>query len=161
MKAIIITGTPGTGKSKLAAALSKITGARHIRVGQLIKKEHLSEGYDPAKKCQVVDEKKLAAWLAKLIDSSERKLIIDSHLAHYIDRKHVELCIVTRCSLKELAKRLAKRGYGKQKIKDNLEAEIFQVCLDEAREKGHKLMILDTTAEKPALLARKVVKVLK
>ena len=32
-----------------------------------------------------------------------------------------------------------------KKIKDNLEAEIFNVCFEEAKEKGHKILIDDTT----------------
>jgi adenylate kinase len=55
------------------------------------------------------------------------------------------LCIVTKCNLKELEKRLKKRGYNKAKIRENLDCEIFDVCLNEAMKKGHKIKIFDTT----------------
>jgi broad-specificity NMP kinase len=40
---------------------------------------------------------------------------------------------------------LKKRRYGKNKVKENVECEIFDVCLNEAKEKGHKILVIDTT----------------
>lgn len=47
--------------------------------------------------------------------------------------------------MKELKRRLKKRGYHKEKIEENLECEIMDVCLEEAREKGHEPLELDGT----------------
>jgi len=55
------------------------------------------------------------------------------------------LCIVTKCDLKKLESRLKKRKYSQSKIRENLDAEIFDVCLNEAKENGHKIMVVDTT----------------
>jgi adenylate kinase len=63
-----------------------------------------------------------------------------------LPKKYVDLCIVTKCGLKTLEKRLKKRGYKKQKIRENLDCEIFDICLNEAKEKGHNIKIIDTTA---------------
>ena len=58
----------------------------------------------------------------------------------------VDLCIVLTCSnLKELEKRLKKRKYSKAKIRENLDAEIFQTCLMGAKEGGHKVVVVDTS----------------
>jgi broad-specificity NMP kinase len=46
--------------------------------------------------------------------------------------------------LKKLKKRLEKRNYSKSKIRENLDAEIFDVCLVEAKEKGHKIKVIET-----------------
>ena len=43
---------------------------------------------------------------------------------------------------KLLEKRLKKRGYDKQKIKDNLEAEIFDTSLDEAYRNKHNIIVI-------------------
>ncbi len=45
-----------------------------------------------------------------------------------------DLVIVLRASTDKLYTRLEKRGYPEKKLKENVEAEIMQVCLDEARE---------------------------
>ena len=80
-------------------------------------------------------------WRAKAL----KGIIIDSHLSHYLPKKYVDLCVITKCSLKTLEKRLKKKKYSKEKIKENLECEIFDVCLNEAKEAGHKILVVDTT----------------
>jgi adenylate kinase len=59
--------------------------------------------------------------------------------------KYADLCIVTHCDLKTLQQRLGRRCYNKKKIRENLDAEIFDVCLVEAIEQGHKTITFDTT----------------
>lgn len=166
MKVIIVTGTPCTGKTTIAKNL-----ARYLRVSELatsslahksrlnflyldvnkiIKKYNLIEEYDKKRKCNVVDEKKLVKILIRKIKNlrSKRKffgIIIDSHLSHFLSKKYVDLCIVTKCNLKVLQKRLKKRGYNKDKIRENLDCEIFDVCYNEAVEMGHEVIVVDTT----------------
>jgi adenylate kinase len=72
-------------------------------------------------------------------------IIIDSHLSHYLPKKYVDLCIVTKCNLKVLKNRLKKKKYSKDKIRENLDTEIFDVCLNEAKENRHKIIVMDTT----------------
>ena len=69
-------------------------------------------------------------------------LVIDSHLAHYLPRKYVDLVIVTKNTLKKLKQRLAKRKYPKLKIKENMEAEIFDTSLTESQELKHKIKVV-------------------
>ena len=71
-------------------------------------------------------------------------IIIDSHLSHYLPNKYVDLCVVTKCDLKVLEKRLKKKEYSKEKIRENLDTEIFDICLNEAKESNHKIMIVNT-----------------
>ncbi len=71
-------------------------------------------------------------------------IIIDSHLSHYLPRKYVDFCIVTKCDIKELNKRLKKKKFHQNKIMENIQAEIFNVCLNEARERKHKIITVDT-----------------
>jgi adenylate kinase len=61
--------------------------------------------------------------------------------------KYVDLCYVTKCDLKTLKKRLEKRRYSKEKIRENLDAEILDVCLIEALENKHKVKVINTTKE--------------
>lgn len=146
MKTIIVTGTPGTGKTSLAKKLSKKLSYDYIDVNRIIKQNKLKEGYDRKKKCYIIDTKKLTKSLTKIIKNAANNLIIDSHLSHYLPKKHVDLCIVTKCNLKQLKKRLeSKKGYPKAKVRENLDCEIFDICLNEAREAGHKVIVIDTT----------------
>lgn len=142
---IIVTGTPGTGKTTFAKRLAKSKGYKYIDVNKIVKKYGLSEGYDQKRKTKIIDEKKLAKVLEKIIKDARKKkekLVIDSHLSHYIAPRYVDLCIVTKCSLKELEKRLKKKGYSKAKINENIECEIMDICLNEAMEFGYKVRVV-------------------
>lgn len=74
-------------------------------------------------------------------------IIIDSHLSHYLPRKYVDFCIVTKCDIKELNKRLKKKKFHKNKIQENLQAEIFDVCHNEALERKHNVVVINTTKD--------------
>lgn len=143
MKVVVISGTPGVGKSVLAKGLVRLG---FVRLDVSKHYDEISIGYDKVKKCYDVDLKKFER-LVKRLNTSE-KLVIDSHVAHLLPKKLVDLCIVLVCSdLKELEKRLVKRKYSKEKIKENLDAEIFQVCVVEAKEKGHKVVVVDVAGK--------------
>ncbi len=144
-KVIIVTGTPSTGKTTVAKKLAKSINAEYIDVNKLIRKHKLSVGYDRKRRSRIIDIDKLTKVLENLIKNSKKDLVIDSHLSHYLDSKLVHLCLVTKCDLKTLRKRLEKRGYHKSKVRENLDVEIFDVCLMEALALGHKVEVVDTT----------------
>ncbi|MBD3313002.1 AAA family ATPase [Candidatus Woesearchaeota archaeon] len=144
---VIVTGTPGTGKTTIAKKLARKHNLDYIDVNDIVKEHKLSEGYDRKRKTRIVDEKKLAKILESIIKQARkerRRLIIDSHMSHCIDPKLVDLCIVTRTSLRKLANRLKRKGYHKAKIEENLECEIMDIILEEAKHAGHKVKVVET-----------------
>lgn len=145
MKAIIVTGSVCTGKTTYAKKLAKEKKWNYINVGDIIDEYKLSKRYDKKLDCKVVDVKDLVKVLIKLIKESKKKLVIDGHLSHYIPKKYVEKCIVMRCDISKLKKRLEKRKYSKFKIRQNLDVEIFDLILEEAKELGHKIKVVDTS----------------
>jgi len=150
MKIITITGSVGTGKTTLAKKLCNKFLLGYIDVNKIIGKYRIAEGYDLKRKSKIVDVGKLSKALIKEINNIQKTkakngIVIDSHLSHYLPKRYVDLCIVTKCDLKELRKRLKKRKYDENKIRENLDAEIFDVCLNEAKENGHKVIVIDTT----------------
>jgi adenylate kinase len=140
-KVIVITGTPGVGKTTLAKYVAKRLQYSRFDLHKFY--PEISTGYDKKKKCYTVDVKKLEKIVKR--EKSKSNLVIDSHIVHLLPKRLVNVCIVVVCSnLKKLQKRLKKRGYGKAKVRENLDAEIFQVCLQEAREQGHKVIVVDS-----------------
>lgn len=144
---IIVTGCPATGKTIIAKKIAKEKKLKYIDVNQLIKENRLYSYYDKKDKSYVVDIKKLNRFLINFI-KKDKNLVFDSHLSHYLSSKYVNECIVTKCNLKELKKRLEKRKYSKEKIRNNLDCEIFDVCRIEALENNHKVRIVDTSSKK-------------
>lgn len=141
---IICSGVPCTGKTFISKLIAKKYKLKYIDVNKLIKENKLYDSYNKKLKTYEISIKKLNKFLIKLI-KKEKNLIIDSHLSHYLPKKYVDLCIITKCDLKTLKKRLEKRKYSKEKIRENLDAEIFDVCLNEAERKGYRIKIIDTT----------------
>lgn len=143
-KIIIVTGTPGTGKTVLAKKLANLLNFTYIDINLIIKSKKLNLNYDKKRSTYVININKLNRILIDLIKNSNRSLIIDSHLSHCLPNKLVNLCIVTKCNLKVLVKRLKKRKYNFNKIRENMDSEIFDICLNEAVEDKHNVMIIDT-----------------
>ena len=163
---LLVTGTPGTGKTTLAKKLSLLLNYAYFDVNSFAKKAHIYASYDKKRQTYVVDASKLARRLIKVREkalkapkTAKNGIIFDSHLSHYLPPKYADLCIVTRCSLKTLQQRLKRKGYSKAKVRENLDAEVFDTCLIEAKETGHKFVVFDTTAAKNSdvrALARKI-----
>ena len=98
-----------------------------------------------------IEKHSLNKTLNKRIEIKYKKIkkyngiIIDSHLSHYLPKEYVDFCVVTKCGIKELNKRLQRKGFSKSKVQENLQAEIFDICLNEAKEQKHKIIVVDTT----------------
>jgi len=144
-RVVIVTGTPGTGKTTLARRLAKALKCGYVDVNKVVEEEGLREGYDRGRKTFIVDEGRLAKAIEKRIRSAKVGMVIDSHMSHMVSPSLVDSCLVTTCGLKTLDRRLRKKGYGRAKVDENVQAEIFDTCAQEARELGHKPVMIDTT----------------
>lgn len=145
MKVIVVSGSVASGKTFLAKRIAKEKGYKYLDVKAVIRKSKVTLGYDRKMRSKIIDINKLNKALIKIIRNSKQSLVIDSHLSHHLPKKYVDLCIITKCSLKTLKKRLQKRKYSRDKVRVNLDAEIFDVCLVEAKELGHKIKVVDMT----------------
>ncbi len=56
---IIITGTPGVGKTSHAEVLAQRTGMRHLSINQVVKERECHDGWDAEYQSWVVDEDKV------------------------------------------------------------------------------------------------------
>ncbi|KAI0704931.1 AAA domain-containing protein [Cytidiella melzeri] len=130
---IVITGTPGTGKTTHAQLLAEESPVplKHINVGELVKENNLYEEYDAEWQSYTVDEDKLLDELEPL--ASQGGIILDWHTCEIFPERWPDLVVVLRCDHTKLWERLEKRNYPLKKIQENNEAEIMEVVLDEAR----------------------------
>jgi adenylate kinase len=136
---VSITGTPGTGKSTVGAAL-RSRGRTVVEVGDLVLEHHLYEGVDQERDSLEVDPEVLAEQVPTLLPSGD--VVLVGHLSHLIP---VDLIVVLRCRPSVLEKRLLSRGWPPAKVRENRDAEALDVILVEAVESGTGTVEIDTT----------------
>ncbi|KAI5850909.1 AAA domain-containing protein [Tricharina praecox] len=142
---IIITGTPGVGKSSHCESLAEATGLTHLSVNQVVKEKACHEGYDDELQTWIVDED-------KLLDEIEPQLelggnIIDWHVCEVFPERLVDLVVVLRVDSQLLYDRLKARNYPEQKLQENLDSEIMQVILEEARESYSPEIVIELRSD--------------
>ncbi len=146
---VALTGTPGTGKTTIARGLGGL-GLRVIDLGAFAAAHGLSE---PTADGDIVD---LEAFAGKLPSRPGETILIEGHLSHLLP---VGLAIVLRCNPEVLRRRLAERGWPKEKIEENVEAEAIDVILLEALERCNDVREVDTTAVTPAEITETVAEI--
>ncbi len=75
IKIILITGTPGTGKTTLAKKIKTTLKNYEVKIYNVKKeaeKQNLIEGYDEKRKSKIIDEKKIDSLLKKIIKEEEK-----------------------------------------------------------------------------------------
>jgi len=143
---VVITGTPGVGKTVHCEQLAQETGLRHLSINQIAKQRECHEGFDEELKSYIVDEDKLLDTIEA--DVMNGGCLIDWHVCDLFPKSWIDLVVVLRCpSTSILYDRLSTRGYSDRKLQENLDAEIFEVLLDEARSSYDEEIVVDLTSE--------------
>ncbi|KAL9228166.1 hypothetical protein vseg_003776 [Gypsophila vaccaria] len=132
MPNILITGTPGTGKTTMATALAEATQLRHVNIGDLVREKNLHDGWDAKFDCHVINEDLVCDELEDPME--EGGVIVDYHGCDFFPERWFDRVVVLQTENSLLYDRLAKRGYTGSKLSNNIECEIFQVLLEEAKE---------------------------
>lgn len=138
-KAILVSGTPGTGKTRVAKGIAKHYDYKYLHIGE--HEEYVTAEID----IKIIDVEQMIKWLKIQQKRESKPLVVDSHLSHYFPPELSRICIITRCDPSELKTRLKKRDYPEEKIRINLEAEAMDLILQEALAEGHKVHEVDTT----------------
>ncbi|MBI5253662.1 MAG: adenylate kinase family protein [Euryarchaeota archaeon] len=149
---IIITGTPGTGKTTTANFLSSKINCRCIRISEFA--DEACTGVEGNSK--IIDVKKLSKKIKKIIQGDA---IIEGHLSHLLGIG--DIVIVLRTNPKILKQRLLKQGFKGEKLRENLEAEALDVCLIESLERHSHVYEIDTSEKTPETIVKDVLRILK
>jgi len=160
---ILITGVPGVGKTTVSEALARELDGTHIELSKLAFQENLVTEKDALRDTAVIDQKAMRRRLATLIDESERPLIIDGHYAtDLVDRKTADHVFVLRRSPWTLKAVLKSRGYGREKVRENVEAELLGVVLEDAlrTQENRKICEVDTTGKGTMDVVREILDVI-
>lgn len=159
--AVLVTGTPGTGKTTTSRLLARELRASYLDPRSLLRHKGIDYVYDRNRRTLVVSLKRLRNALCKRAARVDHGLVIDSHIALETDvQPRLVRAIVLRCDPLVLERRLERKRWSKSKIGENLLAEILDVCLwDAVKAYGwNRVLEIDTTRESPRHVVQRVMK---
>lgn len=135
---ILITGTPGTGKTSLASLLVQELEEdhfEHIEVGKVVKEQRFYTAYDAEFDTHTIeedDEDRLLDYLEPILVKGGNH-IVDYHSSELFPERWFQLVVVLHASTEAHYDRLMARKYNDAKRDENVEAEIQCICEEEAR----------------------------
>ncbi|KAL8283664.1 hypothetical protein RQP46_005459 [Phenoliferia psychrophenolica] len=163
---ILITGTPGTGKTTHATQLLEALQAlpledgrvwEHVNVGDFVKEKECHSGYNDEWQSWDVDEDKLLDELE--IVQKPGGQILDWHTCDIFPERWIDLVVVLRCDHALLWTRLEKRAYALPKIQENNTAEIMEVVLEDARASYAEEIVVELRSESPEEVEENVARI--
>jgi adenylate kinase len=110
---------------------------KHICVGDVIKENKCYDGRDEELDSYILNEDELLDAMELLLETAAEEgvgIVADFHACELFPERWFDLILVLRCKTDVLFDRLTGRGYSEKKRSENMECEIMQVILEEARE---------------------------
>jgi adenylate kinase len=125
---IVVIGTPGSGKTRVAKLIAESLGCRYLNVGELSLEKGYVLGRDEERGSYIIDEERVREELSRIEDT----IVVETISPYAIPQDKVSLVIVVRCRPSILLERLREREYSKSKIRENLEYEAIDGPLFDA-----------------------------
>lgn len=144
---ISLTGTPGTGKTSVSEKLEK-KGYKVVNLNNLCKEKNFFEGFDQKRDSKIINIEKLDDYISENLSVGETS-ILDSHISHLL--KSVDKVFLLRCHPNELENRLKQKKWKKEKVEENLEAEILDIILCETLDMHDKKSVFEVDTTKKGI----------
>ena len=149
---ILITGTPGVGKTSFAVLLQeklkelKGLDFTNINIGKLVNDKKLYKKWNNEFNVPEFDDDMVNDELEPYLN--EGGVILDFNSSGFLPEDPIDLVVLLRCNNTELYDRLKARGYPDKKITENIDCEIMEVSSEEVRESYKQDRILELRSEK-------------
>jgi adenylate kinase len=146
---IVITGNPGTGKHTSARLVAKELKAEIVDINKLASEKEAIAARTA--KGLEVDMRKVQKLISSLL-KKKGNFVVVGHLAPYVLKTAgIDMVAVLRRSPARLEETLRERGYIREKINENVSAEILGISLyDSIKAFGkRKVAEFDTTGKEP------------
>ena len=113
---ILVTGTPGTGKTTFSQLLNNSLGFTYLNIGTLIREQKLYTDWNKEFDVPEYDEDKVEEFMRQNFDVAAGGLLFDFHTPDIFPAEWVDLVIIMRSDNTVLYDRLKQRGYAEHKI---------------------------------------------
>ena len=148
---ILITGTPGVGKTSFAdllqEKLKELKGLdfKNINIGKLVNEKKLYKKWNKEFDVPEFDDDMVNDEIEPFLN--EGGVILDFHSSSFFPENAIDLVVLLRCNNTELYDRLKSRGYSDKKITENIDCEIMEVTSEEVRDSYKEDIIVELKSE--------------
>ncbi|EEB73015.1 adenylate kinase family protein [Thermococcus sp. AM4] len=149
---IAVTGTPGVGKTTVSKLLAQKLGYEYVSLRDYAMEKGIGEMKGDELEVEV-DE--LAYNFER--DFKGKNVVVDGHLSHFLN---ADLVVVLRAHPRLIGERLTERGYSREKVGENVEAELVDVILVEALEENENVVEVDTTGKTPEEVVNEILELI-
>lgn len=148
---IVISGTPGTGKTTIARMLKEEYSAIHLNLTDLAIEQGFILEEDSDRQTKIVDEDKLVPFIENFVKMHLSNIIIEGHYADIVPDEQTTIFIVLRTDPHILEQRLQEKQFSTPKIRENLQSEVLGTCTSFALETHDhtKIYEIDTSVMSP------------
>ncbi len=152
MSVILIGGSPGTGKTKVASILGAKLSVEVISLTTLADKAGCVSMKDKVRDTGIINEDCLVDAIIKEVEEKRKRVVVEGHYIDLVPSGSVEIVFILRAHPAVLRERLMKRRYTESKVNENVEAEVIGVCqLDALDSFGEaKVIEIDTSHKRPS-----------
>ena len=154
---IIVTGTPGVGKTSIAEKLALTLNLQYVNLHEEIVKTGLVKYNDEFGSYEIINVNEVIEILnSKIIDNC----VIETIVFNVLKLERINWIVVLRLHPKELLRRLVERGWKKIKIYNNVFSEILDVVLQEVLKtfSKDKVIEIDTTGKSTDEVVSEIIK---
>ncbi len=127
----VISGSPGTGKTSVTDII-KQAGFNTLNIYDFAKKYGSVDTYDIERESWIVDTDEVYNALVIFLAAADGIWVIEGHYADIVPEQYVKKVFVLSAEIRTLRQRLRDREYSEDKVQENIEAEIMQVCWTDA-----------------------------
>jgi len=142
---LVVTGSPGTGKTTIAKKLARKLKCKYINEHELALEKGFGK-FDHKTSELVLALKDLKKYASQALEEN-KNLVLEGHVLCEI-RLKVDAVIVLRVHPEILEERLEARGYNAEKTQDNVFCEGIDYCKKHALRKYGKRKLIEVRNEK-------------
>jgi adenylate kinase len=129
MKKIILTGTPGTGKTSVSIELGRRLHCEVLSINQIVLQKKFFCSFDEKRETYIVKPKKLIKYLEdKVVNfkkNNHKFLVIEGHYSDILPKELIDIIFILRCHPQILKNRLKRKNIKDKSIRENIQAEIL------------------------------------
>lgn len=130
---ILVTGTPGVGKTTFCSRISQELGIMHVEMSRYIEENGLYTELDQKFNSLLFDADVVADSLSAYLRNKD-SYVVDSHDCGALSGLEFDLIFILTVPIETLHRRLSDRGYDDVKIKENIQCEIFGIVREDVED---------------------------